>query len=199
MSKTDKQPLKIASLIAQLEELIEASPKAKFGGGKRMVDADAMLDLLGDMKVTIPEDIRRAQGMLLDEAAIITLARDEAESIRSNAEREFEARVSEHAILAEVQNRANAMLTRAEESARQIVQGSRQYADNILVDIQRYLHDYFKIVDQNRQELAAQYQSTPLVRTSYEAEAPVDDSGGISLGLDAEGKDLDVDLDQNNN
>ncbi len=196
MSKTDKQPLKIASLIAQLEELIEASPKAKFGGGKRMVDTDAMLDLLGDMKVTIPDDIRRAQSMLLDEAAIITLARDEAESIRANAEREFEARVSEHAILAEAQSRADAMLNRAEESARQIVQGSRQYADNILVDIQRYLHDYFKIVDQNRQELAAQYQSTPLVRT-YEADMPVNENG--SLGLDAEGKDLDLDLDQNGN
>ncbi len=197
MSKTDKQPMKIASLIAQLEELIEASPKAKFGGGRRMVDADAMLDLLGDMKVTIPEDIRRAQSMLLDEAAIITLARDEAESIRSNAEREFEARVSEHEILAEVQRRAEDMLSRAEESARQIVQGSRQYADNILVDIQRYLHDYFKIVDQNRQELAAQYQSTPLVQ-AYEAPAQESQDGGISLGLDAEGKDLDLDLEQNN-
>ncbi len=197
MSKTEKQPLKIASLIAQLEELIESSPKAKFGGGKRMVDADAMLDVLGDIKVTIPDDIRRAQSMLLDEAAIITLARDEAESIRVNAEREFEARVSEHAILAEVQSRADAILNRAEESARQIVQGSRQYADNILVDIQRYLHDYFKIVDQNRQELAAQYQSTPLVHT-YEAESPASDGGGISLGLDG-GKDLDVDLEQNGN
>ena len=193
MSKTDKQPLKIAALIAQLEELIESSPKAKFGGGKRMVDADAMLDLLGDMKVTIPEDIRRAQSMLLDEVAIITLARDEAESIRTNAEREFEARVSEHAILAEVQSRADKMLSRAEESARQIVQGSRQYADNILVDIQRYLHDYFKIVDQNRQELAAQYQSTPLVRT-YGAETPANEDSEISLGLDTEGKALDVDL-----
>ena len=193
MSKTDKQPLKIAALIAQLEELIESSPKAKFGGGKRMVDADAMLDLLGDMKVTIPEDIRRAQSMLLDEVAIITLARDEAESIRTNAEREFEARVSEHAILAEVQSRADKMLSRAEESARQIVQGSRQYADNILVDIQRYLHDYFKIVDQNRQELAAQYQSTPLVRT-YGTETPANEDSEISLGLDTEGKALDVDL-----
>ncbi len=163
-----------------------------------MVDADAMLDLLGDMKVTIPEDIRRAQGMLLDEAAIITLARDEAESIRTNAEREFEARVSEHAILAEAQSRADELLNRAEESARHIVQGSRQYADNILVDIQRYLHDYFKIVDQNRQELAAQYQSTPLVR-AYDAEAPSNESAEISLGLDAEGKDLDVDLEQNGN
>ena len=193
MSKTDKQPLKIASMIAQLEELIEASPKAKFGGGKRMVDADAMLDLLGDMKVTIPDDIRRAQSMLLDEAAIITLARDEAESIRTNAEREFEAHVAEHAILNEVQRRADEILVRAEENARQIVQGSRQYADNILVDIQRYLHDYFKIVDQNRQELAGQYQSTPLVQT-YESETPAEDGGEISLGFDSNGKDLDVDL-----
>ncbi len=196
MSKTEKQPMKIASMIAQLEELIEASPRAKFGGGKRMVDADAMLDLLGDMKVTIPEDIRRAQSVLLDEAALMTLARDEAESIRANAEREFEARVSEHAILSEVQRRADELLTKAEDSARQIVQGSRQYADNILIDIQRYLHDYFKIIDQNRQELAGQYQSTPLVQT-YEDRGSQEADSGISLGFDAQGKELDVDLEQN--
>ncbi len=195
MSKTEKQPLKIMSMIAQLEELIEASPRAKFGGGRRMVDADAVLDLLGDMKVTIPEDIRRAQSVLLDEVAIVTLARDEAESIRSSADREFETRVSEHAILTEVQRRADEMLTKAEESARQIVQGSRQYADNILVDIQRYLHDYFKIVDQNRQELAGQYQAAPLVQT-YDSGVPAGEDSGISLGFDSEGKELDVDLEQ---
>lgn len=191
-SQTDKQPMKITALITQLEELVETSPKPKFGGNKRVIDADALLDLLGDMKVTVPEDIRRAQSLLVDEVAIVTLAREEADEIRSNAEREFEARVSEHAILAEAQKRADEILGRAEESARQIVQGSCQYADDILVDIQRYLHDYFNIVDQNRKELSDKFSQTPLIQTYSEESIPQ------APRIEVKDEDLDLDLDQTN-
>lgn len=62
------QNMQIFTIIGQLEDLIETSPRPKIGGGanKRLVSADEMMDLIGDLKVTIPEDIRRANSVIID-------------------------------------------------------------------------------------------------------------------------------------
>jgi len=51
--------MQIFTIIGQLEDMIERSPRPKLGNGanKRVIDAEEMIDLLGDLKVTIPEDI----------------------------------------------------------------------------------------------------------------------------------------------
>ena len=51
----DVQNMQIFTIIGQLEELVETSPRPKIGGGgnKRVISADELMDLLGDLKVTI--------------------------------------------------------------------------------------------------------------------------------------------------
>lgn len=62
------QNLKIYDIIDQLEDLIENSPKPKLSGSatKRTVDVEEVFDLLGDLKTTIPEDIRRANSLMIE-------------------------------------------------------------------------------------------------------------------------------------
>ena len=57
------QTMKIFSIINRIKQELEESPRSKFGGtNKRVVEVDRLLDLLEDLKVVIPEDIRRATG-----------------------------------------------------------------------------------------------------------------------------------------
>ena len=79
------QNLKIYDIIDQLEDLIENSPKPKLSGSatKRTVDVEEAFDLLGDLKTTIPEDIRRANSLMIDAAntkadAIVAEAQNKA-------------------------------------------------------------------------------------------------------------------------
>ena len=48
------QNMQIFTIIGQLEDMIERSPRPKLGNGanKRVIDAEEMIDLLGDLKVT---------------------------------------------------------------------------------------------------------------------------------------------------
>ena len=66
------QIMQIFTIIGQLEDMIERSPRPKLGNGanKRVIDAEEMIDLLGDLKVTIPEDIRRANRMMYAESLL---------------------------------------------------------------------------------------------------------------------------------
>lgn len=170
------QSMQIFSIISQIEQVVENSPRPKLGGNtKRTVDVDEIYDLLGDLKVTIPEDIRRANSVLIDadnivahaeehanelvaEAQahadnIVAQAEEQARDMAEEAERRFEQRLSEHEITAEAERRAAALTHMAETNANIVYEGAKQYADDILADLQRFLVKYQDLVAENRAEL----------------------------------------------
>ena len=80
------QTMKIYSIISRIEQVLNDSPKYKLGGGnKKIVEVEELFDLLGDLKVTIPEDIRRASGIITEEANILSDANDQAEETINKA------------------------------------------------------------------------------------------------------------------
>ena len=73
------QTMKIYSIISRIEQVLNDSPKYKLGGGnKKIVEVEELFDLLGDLKVTIPEDIRRASGIIAEETNILGDANEQA-------------------------------------------------------------------------------------------------------------------------
>lgn len=179
------QTMKIFSIINRIKQELEESPRSKFGGTtKRVVEVERLLDLLEDLKVVIPEDIRRATGIISEadnlladakESAqdiveqahqeadtILSQAEGEAAGIRSNAQSEFETRVSESEVYNEAFRRASGIASEAEENANAIYNGARKYADEILVDLQRYLAEYHQMIEQNRKELGFTEESVPV-------------------------------------
>jgi len=177
--------MKIFSIINRIKQELEESPRSKFGGtSKRVVEVDRLLDLLEDLKVVIPEDIRRATGIISEadnlladakESAqdiveqahqeadtILSQSEGEAAAIRSNAQSEFETRVSESEVYNEAFRRASGIASEAEENANAIYNGARKYADEILVDLQRYLAEYHQMIEQNRKELGVTEESAPI-------------------------------------
>ena len=171
--------MKIYSIISRIEQVLTDSPKYKLGGGnKKIVEVEELFDLLGDLKVTIPEDIRRASGIIAEEANILGDANEQAEETVSKAKaeaedlmrqaqaaaekvynqsvQEYEALVSEESVYQEAVARSKQMQQEAMDNANAITNGSRQYADDMLADVQRYLNDYIKMLNANREELNVQ-------------------------------------------
>ncbi len=182
MSNNDTA-MQIFDIISQIEEAIENSPRPKLGGSqnKRTVDVDELFDLLGDLKVTIPDDIRRANSIMVEANSMIENAEDHAreiveaaehraeallkdahvkgEKMRRQAESEFEKRVNENDIYLEAQTRAKLLARKAEHNAALVFENARQYADEVLADLERFLSEYQHLVVVNREDLGAQAQS----------------------------------------
>lgn len=178
------QSMQIFSIISQIEQVVENSPRPKLGGNtKRTVDVDEIYDLLGDLKVTIPEDIRRANSVLIEAdnivahaeehanelvadaqahaESLVAQAEEQARGIAEEAERQFEQRLSEHEITGEAQRRAAALASMAENNATIVYEGAKQYADDILADLQRFLVQYQNLVAENRAELGVRAKAEP--------------------------------------
>lgn len=150
---------RMQELIALLEEEIEQSPKPRLGNGnKRVVDCDRLLDILGDMKVVLPEEVRLAQTVLNERENLLAEADEQAVAILAEARMEAERMIARDEIIMQAKQHANSILDRAEENAVAITNGARSYSQEILEDVQRYLHEYIDIVNRNRGELTGHYQ-----------------------------------------
>ncbi|MBR3129069.1 MAG: hypothetical protein IKF65_00935, partial [Clostridia bacterium] len=169
--------MKIFSILSKIEQLVEESPKPKFSnaGNRRIIDADELGALLEDLRTTIPENIRKASGILAEKDNMLRDANEQADQIVADAQNEanelheqaqeaaenvyrqavaeYEGLISENSVYQAALKRADDLQRAAEENAESICNGARAYADDILADVQRYLNDYMKMINGNREEL----------------------------------------------
>ena len=91
-----------------------------------MVDKNKLNELVGQLRVSIPQEVRRAEEMLSRKEDIITSAVSEANQSRQHLEQEFRSRLNDH----ELGRRAEELLRDAEERSRRIVAQAEQEAEN---------------------------------------------------------------------
>ncbi len=189
------QNMQIFTIIGQIEDLVENSPKPKIGGGgnKRIIDAEELMDLLGDLKVTIPEDIRRANAVIVDSQSmvdnaeehakelvasaqqeaesIVNKANANAQSINSKAQEEYERLISEDEIYQEAQRRAKLLAMKAEANAAMVFDNAKNYADDVLRDLENFLGEYKQLVAVNRKDLDARTAQQPEAQQQVQPQA----------------------------
>lgn len=146
--------MKIFKLLDELKEEIENSPKAVFSN-KRTIDTDICFEIIEDIERAIPNEIKKAEELLKEKEHMLRKADEEAASIVSSAEDELQTRVSENNVIQEAEIKAKELLKLAENNAREITLGSKEYADDILGELETYLNDYIKLIKKNRLELSS--------------------------------------------
>ena len=91
-----------------------------------MVDKVKLYELVAQLRMEIPQEVRRAEEMLSRKDDIISSAVSEANRARNNMEQEFRSRLSDH----ELGRKAEEMLRDAEARARRILEQAEQEAEN---------------------------------------------------------------------
>ena len=113
--------------ISELEEVIEQSPAPRFAGNdRRIVDIEEIYNLLGDLKVTIPEDVRKAESIISDATSITDKADQYATEVVDNA------RARAEAVLAEAESKKKSIIAAAQAEAKNIVEEAEATRENIL-------------------------------------------------------------------
>lgn len=110
----------LLDLIDSLEDLVVQARRLPVGGNL-VVDRKRMLDLIDQIRLTVPSDLREANQILESRDQIIEDARRSARQIVEDAEQERERLIDQNAIVLEAQERGHAILTEAEQDARRTV------------------------------------------------------------------------------
>lgn len=112
--------MQILELIDSLEELVVQARRLPVGGNL-VVDRKRMLDIIDQLRLSVPADLRQAAEILETRDSILKDARETAEQIRIQTEHERARRLDENALVRESRERAQQLLMDAEERARQAI------------------------------------------------------------------------------
>lgn len=145
--------MELLDLLEQLEDIIESGMNIPLSGGKCLVDRDSVLELVQEIRLKLPDDIKMAKRITEEKQRFITEAQQEAENIIKNAESRIAALVDENEITKKAYEQAEVIISNAKKNAREIRLGTREYADGILNKVEEILEDTLDVIKVNRQEL----------------------------------------------
>jgi F0F1-type ATP synthase membrane subunit b/b' len=121
-------------LVDRLEELINGGRPIWFTHSV-IVDEDRILDLIDQMRVAIPDEVKKAQQQLAQRDRILAQAQEEANRTIAIAREKSDQLTSRDAIVQAAQARAEQILLQG----RAEVEKTRQDADDYVVDTLRRL------------------------------------------------------------
>lgn len=144
--------MEILELIEALEDKIEQSMTIPFWG-KGIVDKDELLDMLQEIRVKFPDEMKQAKWVKEERQRIISDAQKEAANIVQGAEDQIVALINEHEITKQAYEQANQIIEKAQSNSHEIRLGANQYADDLLRHVEEQMLSLADNVRQDRKEL----------------------------------------------
>lgn len=132
----------ILQMIDRLEELLNESRPLPFTHNV-IVDEDRMLDLIDQMRVSIPEEVKKAQQLLAQRDRLLAQAQEEANRTLAIAREKSEALVERDQLVQAAQTQASQIIAQAHAEAETIRSDADQYVLETLrgleVELERLL------------------------------------------------------------
>jgi len=181
----------IENIIDAISDYLDSCKPAAFSANKIVVNRDEMDNLLDELRLKTPEEIKKYQKIINNQEAILADAHKKADAIIQQAQVQTTELVSEHQIMQQAYAQANEvvlvatkqaeeMLDKATRDANEIRTGAIAYTDQLLRNIQdvivnsmdttrsrtdKYLdtmQGYLDTVTSNRLELSPDPKATAL-------------------------------------
>lgn len=160
----------ILQLIDRLEELFNESKSIPLTRNV-MVDEDRMLDIIDQMRIAIPEEVKKAQQLLGQRDRVLAQAQEEANRTLELARQKSDQMVTKDMVAQEASRRAEQIVVQARNEAENIRADADDYAMNSLTQLQDELERISNQVANGirvlRDELARK-ESTSLSRPADE-------------------------------
>jgi len=92
---------RVDEILDELDDVLDRAKPVPFGGGRSLVDVDRLIELVNDVRLNMPHEIKEAKLVAFDKERILNEAKAQSESIISSAEKRAAAICSESAIVKE--------------------------------------------------------------------------------------------------
>ena len=155
--------MEILDLIERLESIAAGAKKVPTTG-RVMVDAKRLLELVDQMRLAVPRSVQESQEVLERRDHIITQTISDAKRIKASADTEARALVAESELLKTARERAQELITDAEERAsvlnaaldielRNRRDGVDRYAQDVLMRLEQEMLSVLSTVRKGREAL----------------------------------------------
>lgn len=178
---------RIEQLIDEIEEYIDNCKYKAFSTDVIMVNKAEIDDLLRELRMKTPEEIKRYQKIISNKEAILNDARQKAQALIDNAEVQTTELVSEHQIMQEAYAQAENIVAMATQQAQEVIDNAMieansmksaamQYTDSMLANLENILKQSIEISTRDYNTMIGHLQEIDHIVTTNRAElVPVDE------------------------
>ncbi len=161
----------VLDLLEEIEEIVDSASTVPLTN-KIMVDGDELLEIVKDIRQSLPDDVQQAKWVEEQKDRILAEARDQYEKVITEAQKQADYLVEDHDITKRAQQKADEIVRSAQEYTKMLKIGTYDYLDKTLYDMQgkfdelngKYLNELFnymaktfdnmgEVLEQNRNEL----------------------------------------------
>ena len=141
---------KIEQIITEIEEYIDNCKFQPLSTSKIVVNKDDIDELLAELRLRTPDEIKKYQKIIANKDAILNDAKERSEAMIAEATAHINQLVSEHEIMQKAYDEANKVIEQAQQEAQDILNNATseandyrmramQYTDDILANVQSIL------------------------------------------------------------
>ncbi|MCL2655519.1 MAG: ATPase [Coriobacteriia bacterium] len=149
----------ILQLIDRIEEVIDSAKSVPLGSNK-MVDPDAIFDIIDEIRSQYPEDLKQARWIVKQRQEMTEEAEREANRILEEAQERARGLVADTEIVRQAETRAAEIMDDARANEREIRLGAEDYADEMMANLEVNLGKMLTAVQRGRDRL----QGKPIQR-----------------------------------
>ena len=132
---------RIEQLIDELEEYIESCKPKFMSNSEIIVNKDEIDELLRELRMKTPDEIKRYQKIISNKEAILNDARTKAEALINEATIHTNELISEHEIMQQAYAQANEVVTLAAQQAQDILDKAIIEANELRMQAAQYTED----------------------------------------------------------
>ena len=121
----------IEELLDQFDDLLDGAISLPFSS-KKVVDASKARDIIDDLRLNIPQEVRQAKSIVQDRGEIIANARREAEVIIRTAEDRAKIMVSAEEVVKQANARAAEIINQSHLKARETRKSANEFVEEQL-------------------------------------------------------------------
>ena len=130
--------IEILALVDRLEKLVNEGWRIPFSA-KTVIDENAFFELIDQMRVSIPQEVKRANELLQDREKVLSAASEEAERIINGGHKDVARLTDEHEIMATARAEAEGIKAQARREMEEVKKGADEYAIGVLSDLESQL------------------------------------------------------------
>lgn len=147
----------IQHLVDRLEDLIDEGRHMPFSK-YTMVDEERALELIDQMRISIPEEIEKAARVIAQKDRILAQANEEAARILQMTRQKGEEMLDQETSVQAARQRAQVIIDQAKQDAARIAAEADEYVVQVLRELEQKLLQNINVVRNGISEMATQQQ-----------------------------------------
>jgi hypothetical protein len=141
-----------------LEDLIESAIRIPITG-KCLLDKDELLDIIQEIRLKLPDDLKQAKWVKEERQRILSEAQKEANETLKNAEDKIIAMINENEITKRSYEKANEIEALSQKRAKELKLATNLYIEERISDVEKLMENTLAELRANREELRAKYKN----------------------------------------